>query len=170
MKPKPLSLTSRLIVPFVVAAIDLELYTDPARPCEIYRTASAAVHDSASLSARGLSPREVSVLKGFRQFVLRGNVLDLAVAVVIGGAFAAVVTALVKDLLTPLIAALVGKPDFSAINFTVNGSQFLIGDFINALIAFLLMAAAVYFFVVAPVNAMVERRRRGEPPADPTTK
>jgi large conductance mechanosensitive channel len=110
------------------------------------------------------------VLKGFRQFVLRGNVLDLAVAVVIGGAFAAVVTALVKDLLTPLIAALVGKPDFSAINFTVNGSQFLIGDFINALIAFLLMAAAVYFFVVAPVNAIVERRRRGEPPADPTTK
>jgi len=110
------------------------------------------------------------VLKGFRQFVLRGNVLDLAVAVVIGGAFAAVVTALVKDLLTPLIAALIGKPDFSAITFTVNGSQFLIGDFINALIAFLLMAAAVYFFVVAPVNAMVERRRRGEPPADPTTK
>ena len=110
------------------------------------------------------------MLKGFRQFVLRGNVLDLAVAVVIGGAFAAVVTALVKDLLTPLIAALVGKPDFSAINFTVNGSQFLIGDFINALIAFLLMAAAVYFFVVAPVNAIVERRRRGEPPADPTTK
>jgi len=110
------------------------------------------------------------VLKGFRQFVLRGNVLDLAVAVVIGGAFAAVVTALVKDLLTPLIAALVGKPDFSAITFTVNGSQFLIGDFINALIAFLLMAAAVYFFVVAPVNAIVERRRRGEPPADPTTK
>jgi large conductance mechanosensitive channel len=110
------------------------------------------------------------VLKGFRQFVLRGNVLDLAVAVVIGGAFAALVTALVKDLLTPLIAALVGKPDFSAITFTVNGSQFLIGDFINALIAFLLMAAAVYFFVVAPVNAIVERRRRGEPPADPTTK
>ena len=110
------------------------------------------------------------MLKGFRQFVLRGNVLDLAVAVVIGGAFAAVVTALVKDLLTPLIAALVGKPDFSAITFTVNGSQFLIGDFINALIAFLLMAAAVYFFVVAPVNAIVERRRRGEPPADPTTK
>ena len=110
------------------------------------------------------------MLKGFRQFVLRGNVLDLAVAVVIGAAFAAMVTALVKDLLTPLIAALVGKPDFSAITFTVNGSQFLIGDFINALIAFLLMAAAVYFFVVAPVNAIVERRRRGEPPADPTTK
>ena len=110
------------------------------------------------------------MLKGFRQFVLRGNVLDLAVAVVIGAAFAAMVTALVKDLLTPIIAALVGKPDFSAITFTVNGTQFLIGDFINALIAFLLMAAAVYFFVVAPVNAIVERRRRGEPPADPTTK
>jgi large conductance mechanosensitive channel len=112
----------------------------------------------------------VRVLKGFRQFVLRGNVLDLAVAVVIGGAFAALVTALVKDLLTPLIAALVGKPDFSAISFTVNGSQFLIGDFINALVAFLLMAAAVYFFVVSPLNALVERRRRGEPPTDPTTK
>jgi large conductance mechanosensitive channel len=110
------------------------------------------------------------VLTGFRQFILRGNVLDLAVAVVIGGAFGAVVTALVKDLLTPLIAAIIGKPDFSEIAFTVNGSKFLIGEFINALVSFVLIAAAVYFFVVVPVNAMVERRRRGEPPADPTTK
>ena len=110
------------------------------------------------------------MLKGFRQFIFRGNVLDLAVAVVIGAAFGAVVTALVKDLLTPLIAAIAGKPDFSAIDFTVNGSKFLIGDFINAVVSFLLIAAAIYFFVVAPVNAIVERRRRGEPPSDPSTK
>lgn len=110
------------------------------------------------------------MLKGFRQFIFRGNVLDLAVAVVIGAAFGAVVTALVKDLITPLIAAIAGKPDFSAIEFTVNSSKFLIGDFINAAISFLLVAAAIYFFVVAPVNAIVERRRRGEAPADPTTK
>jgi large conductance mechanosensitive channel len=110
------------------------------------------------------------MLSGFKQFVMRGNVVDLAVAVVIGGAFGAVVTALVKDLLTPLIAAIVGKPDFSAIAFTVNGSQFLIGDFLNALVSFLLIAAAVYFFVVAPINAIVARRRRGEPSPDPTTK
>jgi len=110
------------------------------------------------------------MLKGFRQFVMRGNVLDLAVAVVIGGAFGAVVAALVKDLLTPLIAAVVGQPDFSAITLTVNGSQFLIGDFINALLSFVLISAAVYFFVVVPVNALAARRARGEPPADPTTK
>jgi large conductance mechanosensitive channel len=110
------------------------------------------------------------VLKGFKQFLLRGNVVDLAVAVVIGGAFGAVVTALVKDLLTPLIAAIVGQPDFSAIQFTVNGSQFLIGDFVNAVVAFLLVAAAVYFFVVAPMNALAARRRSGEAPAEPTTK
>jgi large conductance mechanosensitive channel len=109
-------------------------------------------------------------MKGFRQFILRGNVLDLAVAVVMGGAFGAVVTALVKDLLTPLIAAIAGKPDFSAIQFEVNGSKFLIGDFINALISFLLIAAAIYFFVVLPVNALMARIRRGEAPPDPTTK
>jgi large conductance mechanosensitive channel len=110
------------------------------------------------------------MLKGFRQFVLRGNVLDLAVAVVMGGAFGAVVTALVKDLLTPFIAAIVGKPDFSAIALTVNGSKFLIGDLINAVISFLLISAAIYFFVVVPVNALVARTRRGEAPPDPTTK
>lgn len=110
------------------------------------------------------------MLKGFRQFILRGNVLDLAVAVVIGAAFGAVVTALVKDLLTPLIAAIIGEPDFSAITFTVNGSKFLIGDFINALFSFLAIAAAVYFFVIVPVNAMQARMRRGETPPDPTTK
>ena len=110
------------------------------------------------------------MLKGFKEFVLRGNVLDLAIAVVIGGAFSAVVAAMVKDLLTPLIGAIVGKPDFSALVVTVNGSQFLIGDFLNAIISFLLIAAAVYFFVVAPMNALIARRRRGEAPSDPTTK
>lgn len=110
------------------------------------------------------------MLKGFRQFLLRGNVVDLAVAVVMGGAFGAVVTALVKDLLTPLIAAIVGKPDFSALGFTINGSQFPVGDFINALISFLLIASAVYFFIVVPMNAFMERMRRGEAPPDPTTK
>lgn len=110
------------------------------------------------------------MLKGFKQFLLRGNVVDLAVAVVIGAAFGAVVTALVKDLLTPLIAAIIGQPDFSALQFTVNGSRFLIGDFINAAVAFVMVAAAIYFFVVAPMNAMVARRRRGEAAPDPTTK
>ena len=110
------------------------------------------------------------MLTGFRQFLLRGNVVDLAVAVVIGGAFGSVVTAMVKDLLTPLIAAVVGQPDFSAITFTVNGSQFLLGDFINALVAFVLISVAVYFFIVVPVNAIAARRARGEPPSDPTTK
>lgn len=110
------------------------------------------------------------MLKGFKQFLLRGNVVDLAVAVVIGGAFGAVVTALVKDLITPLIAAIAGKPDFSAIKFTVNNSTFLIGDFINAVVAFLLIAAAIYFFVVVPVNTVMARMRRGEAPPDPTTR
>jgi len=110
------------------------------------------------------------MLKGFKQFILRGNVLDLAVAVVMGGAFGAVVTALVKDLLTPLIAAVAKTPDFSALAVTVNGSKFLIGDFINALISFLLIAVAVYVFVIVPVNALVARLNRGEAPPDPTTK
>jgi len=109
-------------------------------------------------------------MKGFKQFLLRGNVLDLAVAVVMGAAFSAVITALVKDLITPLIAAVVGSPDFSAIAVTVNGSKLLIGDFLNAVIAFLLMATAVYFFIVVPVNHVIARMRRGEAPPDPTTK
>jgi large conductance mechanosensitive channel len=113
---------------------------------------------------------EGSMLKGFRDFVLRGNVLDLAVAVVMGGAFGAVVAAMVKDLLTPIIGALVGKPDFSGFVVTVNGSPLLIGDFINAVISFLLVAAALYFFVISPVNALVARQRRGEATPDPTTK
>ena len=109
-------------------------------------------------------------MKGFKQFILRGNVIDLAVAVVIGGAFGAVVAALVKDLLTPLIGAIVGTPDFSALVLTINGSQFLIGDFINALVSFLLVSAAVYYVIVVPVNALAARRNRGEAPSDPTTK
>ena len=110
------------------------------------------------------------MMKGFKQFMLRGNVVELAVAVVMGAAFTAVVNALVKDLLTPFIAAIVGAPDFSAIAIELNGSKFLIGDFINALISFLLISAAVYFFVVLPVNALMARIRRGEAPPDPTTK
>jgi large conductance mechanosensitive channel len=110
------------------------------------------------------------MLSGFKQFILRGNVVDMAVGVVIGAAFAGVVGAFTKDLLTPLIAAIVGKPDFSAIKFTVNGSMFAVGDFINAALAFLLVAAAVYFFVVTPVNALVSRMRKAPAPADPTTK
>jgi large conductance mechanosensitive channel len=110
------------------------------------------------------------MLSGFKQFILRGNVVDMAVGVVIGAAFASVVGAFTKDLLTPLIAALVGKPDFSAISFTINKSVFSIGDFINALVSFLLVAAAVYFFVVTPINALVSRMRKAPAPADPTTK
>jgi large conductance mechanosensitive channel len=109
-------------------------------------------------------------MKGFKQFMLRGNVLDLAVAVVMGAAFGAVVTALVKDLITPIIAALFGKPEFSGIVFTINGSKFLIGEFINALVSFLSIGTAVYFFVVLPVNKLMARLRRGETPPDPTTK
>jgi len=110
------------------------------------------------------------MLQGFKQFILRGNVLDLAVAVVMGVAFGAVVTALVKDLITPLIAAIIGKPDFSAIEFTVNGSKFPVGDFINALASFILIAAAVYFLIVLPMNTLLARMRRGEAAPDPTTK
>ncbi|PYX28152.1 MAG: large conductance mechanosensitive channel protein MscL [Acidobacteria bacterium] len=111
------------------------------------------------------------MLSGFKQFILRGNVVDMAVGVVIGAAFASVVGAFTKDLLTPLITALVGKGDqFSNLTFTVRGSVFAIGDFINAAISFFLVAAAVYFFVVTPINALVTRMRKAQAPADPTTK
>ena len=108
-------------------------------------------------------------MKGFKQFLLRGNVIDLAVGVVMGVAFGGVVTAFVKDLLTPLITAVVGKPDFSALSFTINSSKFPIGDFINTLVSFVLIGAAVYYFVVLPVNTLISRARK-EPPPDPTTK
>jgi large conductance mechanosensitive channel len=109
------------------------------------------------------------MLKGLKLFLLRGSVVDMAVGIVIGAAFGAVVTGFVKDLLTPLIAAIMGKPDFSALTFSVHGSQLLIGDFLNTLVAFLIIATAIYFFVIVPVNALVARTRR-EPPADPTTR
>ena len=99
------------------------------------------------------------MLREFRDFVLRGNVVDLAVAVVIGAAFGALVTAFVEDLITPLIAAVGGKPDFSALSFTINESEFRYGDFMNAVIAFLIIAAVVFFFVVKPINALMARRR-----------
>ena len=110
------------------------------------------------------------MLKGFKEFILRGNVLDLAVAVVIGAGFGAVVTALVKDLVTPLVAAVVGKPDFSALAFTLNNSKFAIGEFINAVVSFILIAAVVYFLVIAPVNALAARVSRGQAPPSPTKK
>ena len=108
-------------------------------------------------------------MRGFKAFLLRGNVVDLAIAVVIAVAFATVVTAFVKDLVTPLIAALGGKPDFASLYFTINHAKFLYGDFINVLIAFLIIAAVIYFFVVIPYQAMLARSRK-EAPADPTTK
>lgn len=113
--------------------------------------------------------RQPTIVNDFKQFLLRGNVVDLAVGIVIGAAFGAVVTALVTDLLTPLIAAIAGKHDFSALTFTINGSHFLYGAFINALIAFISIAAAVFFFVVRPVNALMARRKT-EPPVDETTR
>lgn len=109
-------------------------------------------------------------MKGFKQFLLRGNVVDLAVGVVIGVAFGAVVASFVKDVLTPLIAAIVKQPDFSQMMFELNGSKIMYGSFLNALIAFLLVAAAVYYFVVLPINALVARARKAPAPADPTTK
>jgi large conductance mechanosensitive channel len=110
------------------------------------------------------------MLDGFKKFILRGNVVDMAVGVVIGAAFAGVVTALTKDVLMPLVGAVVHKPDFSAISFTMNGTLFPVGDFLNACVAFLLVAAAIYFFVVVPVNAMMARMRNAPVPVDPTTK
>jgi large conductance mechanosensitive channel len=107
--------------------------------------------------------------KEFKAFLLRGNVVDLAVGIVIGAAFGALVTALVADFITPLIAAIFGQQDFSALFFTVNGSKFLYGHFINVVIAFLLIAAAVFYLVVLPVQALIARSRK-EPPADPSTK
>lgn len=107
-------------------------------------------------------------MKGFKEFILRGNMVDLAIAVVIGAAFGAVIAALVKDLITPLIAAIAGKPDFSALTFTLNNSKFLYGDFINALLAFLVIAAVIYYLVVLPVNALMNRMKPQVPQAKTT--
>jgi len=109
-------------------------------------------------------------MKDFKAFLMRGNLVDMAVGVVIGLAFGAVVTAFVADLITPLIAAIFGKSDFSALTFTINSSKFLYGSFLNALISFVTIAFAVFYFVVKPYNALMARRRRGEGSEDPTTR
>jgi large conductance mechanosensitive channel len=109
------------------------------------------------------------MLKGFKEFLLRGNFLDLAVGVVIGAGFSGVVNSTVKDLITPLIAAVFKTSDFANLFFTINGSKFLYGDFINALISFVLVAAVVYFFVIIPMNALMARVKK-EPPPNPSTK
>lgn len=109
------------------------------------------------------------MVKDFREFIMRGNLVELAVAVVIGTAFAAVIAALVKDLITPLIAAIGGKPDFSDLKFEINGSQFLYGDFINALLGFLIVAAVVFFLVIRPMNRLMARMRT-EPDAEEETR
>lgn len=111
----------------------------------------------------------MSLLNDFKAFILRGNVIDLAVAVVIGAAFKSIIDAFVADLVTPLIGAFGGEPDFSALDFTINKSRFLYGHFINQVISFVIIAAVIFFFVIAPVNQMIARSRK-EPPADPTTK
>jgi len=111
----------------------------------------------------------MKTLNEFKSFLLRGNVVDLAVGVVIGAAFGTVVAALVSDILTPLIAAIAKVPDFGSLAFTVNGSSFAIGHFLNTLVSFVLVSAAIFFFVIKPMNLLVARARKA-PPADPTTK
>jgi large conductance mechanosensitive channel len=110
------------------------------------------------------------LLKDFRTFLFQGNVIDLAVAIVLGIAFGTVVKALVTDLLTPIIALIFGKPDFGSLSFSINSSQFLYGDFINALIAFISVAAAIFFFVIKPVNMMAARRAAGQPDPESDTR
>jgi len=109
------------------------------------------------------------MLSGFKKFILRGNIIDLAVGVVVGVAFTTLVNSLVKDLLTPVISAFGGKPDFSTLSFTIGHSKFLVGDFLNSLISFLIIAAVIYFFVVLPVNKLTELSNKGKN-IDPTTK
>jgi len=110
------------------------------------------------------------MLKGFKEFIMRGNVIDLAVAVVIGAAFGTVVTSFVSNVINKLIAAVVSKPDFSALKLHLGGTDVTYGSFLNDLVGFLLVAAAVYFFMVAPMNALKERAARNATPADPTNK
>ncbi len=110
-----------------------------------------------------------AALREFRDFATRGNVVDLAIAVVLGAAFGAVVTSFVENLLTPLIAAIFGEPDFSSLSFTINESRFAYGAVVNTLLAFTFIAAAIFFLVVKPLNALAARRKQGdEPPAEPT--
>jgi large conductance mechanosensitive channel len=110
------------------------------------------------------------MLKGFRDFILRGNVVDLAVAVILGAAFNAIVASLVGDVLNPLIAATIGKPDFSSVILHVGGGQIKVGNFLNALVAFLIVAVVVYFAIVLPMNAISARMKKPEAPVEPTTK
>jgi len=112
---------------------------------------------------RGSKPSPVTLIQDFKKFVLRGNVVDLAVAVVVGTAFTAVVKALVTDIVTPLIAAIFGQPNFENLTFTINGSVFKYGDLLNNLITFLSIATVVFFLVVAPVNALMARRAQEDP-------
>jgi large conductance mechanosensitive channel len=109
------------------------------------------------------------MLKGFRDFLLRGNAVDLAVAVIIGAAFTQIINSLVADMLTPLLAAIGGQPDFAALTFTINNSVFRYGRFLNAILAFLIVATIIYFLVLLPLNALLERRRKGEVPAPEPT-
>lgn len=108
------------------------------------------------------------MFREFRDFLARGNVVDLAVAVVMGAAFGTLVTGLVKDFITPLVVAIVGRPDFQALTFTFRGSRFLYGDFINAVLSFLFIAAGVFFLIVKPMNALTALRARGRAPEDPS--
>jgi len=108
-------------------------------------------------------------MSGFKQFLLRGNVVDMAVGIVVGAAFGTVVTSFVKDLLTPFIAAIVQQPDFSKIAFQIHGSKFMVGNFVNSLVSFVIIATAVYFAVVLPINTLVARAHK-EPPVEPSTR
>jgi len=110
------------------------------------------------------------MLKDFKKFILRGNVVDLAVAVVVGGAFGAIVTAFVRDLITPLLAAVGGQHDFSGLYFTINNSRFMYGDLLNAIISFLLIASVIFFFVVQPINKLVTRANRNKSSDEPSEK
>lgn len=109
-------------------------------------------------------------LGGFKQFILRGNVVDLAVGVVFGASFSGLINAIVKDLITPLIGVIFTQPDFSQLHLTVRGSKFLIGDFFNVALSFFMVAFAAYFFIVLPVNALVARTKKNPHAADPTSK
>jgi len=111
----------------------------------------------------------MGIVRDFKAFLMRGNVVDLAVAVAMGAALVAVVNSLVEDIITPIIAAIGGKPDFSDLHFTINDSQFRYGSFINSIVSFVTIATAIFFFVVVPYNAFMARMRK-EPPADPTTR
>ena len=110
------------------------------------------------------------MLKDFKKFILRGNVVDLAVAVVIGAAFGAVVTSLVKDIVTPIIGAIGGQPDFSSLSVTINGSKIMYGQFLNAVISFLFIAAGVFFLIIQPLNKFIEFSNRNKQPEDPSEK